>query len=196
MANSDIKQSIYWKRAFLTNFEAQFGRWYTKINLESHGNFTCNFLKGGKKVGWMNRSKFKFKKTWIGHLLERANSSKIRINLLIRFNRFYNCSIYIDLMLVTCKAWLIRLLYWPQWLAKWELSVSSRIRSSEFLFSKDCIPLRITILRFTVRHLTTFWKTLILEPMTCFKRNTSVLRFSLSNGFTRSLVVGWISKRL
>ncbi len=96
--NSSIDLSICSKKESHTNWEAQYGQWFLKISLELHGNFTCNFYKDVKKAGSKKPSGPRFERISIGLLAEKVSKSKIKINLLIKFSKFWNCLICTGLM--------------------------------------------------------------------------------------------------
>ncbi len=166
-----------------------------KTNWELHGNFICNYFKEDKRVGFNNLLKHKSKKILIDHSQVKANKWKIKLNLLIRFSKFYSCFIYTDQMSVMFKEWLILLSYWLLLWVKWGPSVFSRIKLLEYLFSKDCILLMEIIQPFIARLLIIFWKMLIPMLFNCFKRNILILISSLLNGFIHFLVEEWILRQ-
>ena len=109
--NSSTNLSICSKRESHTNWEAPSGQWFTKISWESHGNFTCNFCNAVKRVGLRNQLRFKFKKTSTVHSQEKESNLRTKINLLIKFSKFWSCSIYTDRMSVTFREWHIQRLF-------------------------------------------------------------------------------------
>lgn len=173
---------------FHTNSEALSGQWFSKTHLESLYNFTWKCCNEDKKDGSRRVSRSKSKKTLTDHSLEKASNYKTKINLLFKFNKFCNCSICTDLMSVMFKAWLTLQLYLQRLLERWELFVFWPIKSLVFHSLRGCILSKDNIPQFIVEHLTIFWETLIMVPMKCFKKNISVLSFSLLNGFILSSV--------